>query len=496
MILGRIAGSPIAVAGLSAGALMLWTCGYEQAALLAEVEPESVATSGGEEPEAPEPEPEPEAAPVPDPEPELPPPEYGVRLRGEPVEGQLGLPLGIEGAPQTMSDFYAALGRAERGEGQANIVFYGASHVASDSFTGYIRGQLQERFGDAGHGFVLPAHPWRSYRHRGVQINSNREQWDPQRVRDRHTHGGAYGLAGVAMDTAEEGAYGRVSTEQRRAYGRSVSRFEVYYYKQPDGGSFDVLIDGRRVDRIDTDAEEATPGYAAYEVEDGPHQLEVRARGDGTIRVFGVSLDRDAPGVRLDTVGINGSRARFHLLWHDGVYREHLARREPDLVVLAYGTNEAGDSLSMEAYADQLRRVIRRVQEVAPEASCLLVGPTDRPIDQGRGRRRGPYVDRPRTARVNETQRQVSQELGCGYFDLIAFMGGPMSMVDWVAANPPHGARDHIHLTRHGYQRLAEEFLAALLEYAPQPSAGEAATPASGAEPSSAPPSGSAAPPS
>ena len=54
--------------------------------------------------------------------------------------------------------------------------------------------------------------------------------------------------------------------------------------------------------------------------------------------------------------------------------------------------------------------------------------------------------------------------MGCGYFDLIAFMGGPLSMVDWVAANPPHGARDHIHLTRHGYQRLAEEFHAALLE--------------------------------
>jgi lysophospholipase L1-like esterase len=283
------------------------------------------------------------------------------------------------------------------------------------------------------------------------------------------------------MDTAEEGAYGRVSTEQRRAYGRNVSRFEVYYYKQPDGGSFDVLIDGRRVERIDTDAEVAGPGYAVYEVEDGPHQLEVRARGDGTIRIFGVSLDREAPGVRLDTVGINGSRARFHLLWHDGVYREHLARREPDLVVLAYGTNEAGDSLSMEAYADHLRRVIRRVQEVAPESSCLLLGPTDRPINQGRGRRRGPYVDRPRTASVNEAQRLVSQELGCGYFDLVAFMGGPMSMVDWVAADPPHGARDHIHLTRHGYQRLAEEFLAALIEYhpaAPESEGGESAAPA------------------
>lgn len=466
---------------------MLWTCGYEQATLQAEVEPPVEASAGDEvvaEMSSPvESEPSEEVAV----EPTFPPPEYGVRLRREPVEGQLGQPLGIEGSPAVMHRFHEALRRAERGEGRANIVIYGASHVASDSFTGYVRGQLQERFGDAGHGFVLPVQPWRSYRHRGVTIESDRERWEQQRVRDRHTHGGAYGLAGVAIDTDQEGAWGRLLTERRRAYGRSVSRFEVYYWKQPSGGSFDVMVDGRRVERVSTEADEAATGYGVYEVEDGPHQLEIRAVGDGVIRIFGVSMDRDVPGVRLDTLGINGSRARFHLLWDEAVYREHLARRDADLIVLAYGTNEAGDTLSMEAYANQLRRVIGRVQEVAPQASCLLVGPTDRPLNEQPRGRRPRYVDRPRTMQINAVQRSVSEEMGCGYFDLVAFMGGPMSMVDWAAATPPHGARDHIHLTRHGYQRLAEEFLAALVEHYSSdgsiPPSAEAAPPA---EPESA----------
>jgi len=476
----RIAGSPVAVAGIIVSAMMLWTCGYESTALHADVQSAPESTSGAETVEAasdePAPEPEDRESQSAEPEPEPDPPVYGVRLRRPAVEGQLGQPIAIEGSPQVMSRFYAALGRAEAGEGQARILFYGASHVASDSFTGWVRGQLQARFGDAGHGFVLPAHPWRSYRHRGVEIESERSLWSAQRVRDRHTHGGAYGLAGVAVDAEEEGAWARVRTETRRDFGRNVSRFEVFYWRQAGGGSFDVLIDGVRRERLSTalpeGTEESATAYAVYDVEDGPHQLEIRARGDGPIRIFGVSLDRDVPGVRLDTLGINGSRARFHLLWNDEVYREHMARREADLVVLAYGTNEAGDQLPIPAYADQLRQVIGRVQEVAPQADCLLVGPTDRPH---RENRRSPYVDRPRTLEVSNTQRLVSEEMGCGYFDLLAFMGGPLSMVDWASASPPHGARDHIHLTRFGYQRLAEEFFAALLEGYGEPSSAAAA---------------------
>jgi len=66
-----------------------------------------------------------------------------------------------------------------------------------------------------------------------------------------------------------------------------------------------------------------------------------------------------------------------------------------------------------------LRRVVERVREVAPGASCLLIGPSDRPTQN---RRR--YVRRPaRTELVVETQRQVSAEFGCGFFDLVGFMG-------------------------------------------------------------------------
>ena len=87
------------------------------------------------------------------------------------------------------------------------------------------------------------------------------------------------------------------------------------------------------------------------------------------MRVFGAALERSVPGVILDTLGIPGTRVRDHLYWDDAVYREHLARRRPDLVVLSYGTNESGDDdVPLDGYEKRLTRVLQRVHEVAPQA--------------------------------------------------------------------------------------------------------------------------------
>ena len=395
----------------------------------------------------------------------------GPRLRHHPdPEQPQGLDIALEDKDGlSMASFHAALRRAEAGEGQARVLFYGASHVASDLFTGYIRRELQGRFGDAGHGFVLPVHPWRRYRHFGVEVRSNREEWTPTRIRANSREVDYLGLAGVTVETEAAGAYGIVRTAETGSIGRTAELFELYYLRQPGGGDFDVLLDGEVVERVRTASAEAAPGYATYRVPDDPHALEIRTVGNGKVRLFGVVVERNHPGVVVDTLGINGSRARYQLLWDDALYREHLARRDPDLVVLAYGTNEAGDNVPIEVYEQRLHDVIARIQETTPRASCLLIGPSDRPVRLGRqrGRRargRARYEDRPRTGLLVEAQHRVATDMGCAFFDLVAFSGGPMSMVEWSSAEPPFGQPDHIHYTMRGYRRLGEVLLGALME--------------------------------
>ena len=385
----------------------------------------------------------------------------GPRLLEDPKPDQLGLSIAIEDADgKSMEKLHAALARAKRGEGQARLVFYGASHVASDTFTSMIRREFQDRFGDAGHGMVLPVHPWKSYRHKGVTIESNRAKWSSTKTKATTSDIDHFGVHGVFVETDQAGAYGIARTTKTGTLGRKASLFDLYYLKQPGGGDFDIKIDGQRLQRVKTASVARAPGYATFRVPDGAHQFELRTLGNGKVRIFGVAVEREKPGVIVDTLGINGARARYHLMWDDAMYREHLKRRAPDLVVLAYGTNESGDDLPIAEYEAQMNAVVTRVKATAPQASCLLIGPSDRPVRVDDNQ----WEDRPRTAQLIAVQHRVAVQQGCGFFDMVAFQGGALSMVKWSANEPPFGAPDHIHYTRRGYARMGEVLIKALLE--------------------------------
>lgn len=388
----------------------------------------------------------------------------GPRLLLPPPNDKLGLDIAIEDRDgRSMKAFHEALARAQAGEGQARLVFFGASHVASDLFTGHIRRELQARFGDAGHGFVVPVHPWRTYRHRDINIESDAKRWETHRIRVGDSEVEQVGIAGVAMASSRSGSFGAVRTAEEGDHGRNASFFELYYLRTPRGGDLDVLIDGRPARRISTRASSTEPGYATFRVPDGPHRFEIRTLSKRPVWIFGLTVERDQPGVVVDTLGINGSRARYQLLWDDALYHEHLQRRNPDLVVLAYGTNESGDESPLEDYERDLRAVVERARDAVPDAACLLIGPSDRPMQV----EERVFEDRARTAAVISVQHRVALEHGCGFFDLVAFQGGALSMVQWAASDPAYASQDHIHYTRLGYQRLGEVLLSALLDGMP-----------------------------
>lgn len=350
---------------------------------------------------------------------------------------------------RALASFHAALRRAEAGEDQARILVYGASHVAADLFTDEVRQRLQARFGNAGHGFMMPALPWRHYRHQGgLSVESSR-RWEGLRVRANSRDIDPLGVAGMAVEADSRSAWGRLDTGEQTA-----NRFVLHFLMRPEGGSFDLRLDGRRVARIATRSDSIEAGvYRVENIPDARHTLEVRPHGDGPVRLFGVSVEREQAGVIVDTMGLNGARAVSHLRWQDEIHRTYLRQLHPSLVVLAYGTNESGDDdHPVEAYEEELRNVVGRIRGTVPEASCLLIGPSDRPM---RGED-GEMVDRPRTHQVVEIQRRVSRDFGCAFFDLIEFGGGALSMVRWAGTEPPYAQRDLIHFTGRAYRRLGE----------------------------------------
>ncbi|MCA9513725.1 MAG: hypothetical protein KC635_02170 [Myxococcales bacterium] len=367
-----------------------------------------------------------------------------------------------------MQHFYAQLVATARGRAQTHIVVFGASHVAGDVFTRVFRHQLKASFGDAGLGFLVPASPWRDYYNRDANISYS-AGWDDYWVSRSHSRDdGVYGLAGISFSSSSKHDWAKLETARKSPFGRTASRVEVYYWKQPGGGDFVVTIDGKHLKRVHTKAGTAGPGYLALRVPDEGHVVEIRPRGNGLVTLFGVALDRDVPGVVMDHMGINGARAATQLEWDPRIFADHLAHRKPDLVVLAYGTNAIGDDDDpIDEYERRYDLVVTRVRSLAPKASCLLVGPSDRPVQvetEGTdGGKQLSFLPRPRQAQVIAVQKRVAARYGCAYWDWAKAMGGDLSMVSWVHADDPMGTPDYVHHTRRGYERIGQLFMEALM---------------------------------
>jgi len=377
---------------------------------------------------------------------------------GQPRAEALGRAITLDDpSGHALDQLHAALRAARDGTGRARLTFYGDSHTSEDLYTGPLRHSLQRRFGDGGPGLVMPVHPFPCHDHSDVVI-SHEGPWSTVVVKGRHRPRDAYGPAGYAVESRAK-AWGRVDLRANATKGSATVSTEVLSLDQPGGGHLEVLVDGRRASRLSTVAK--TRQLGARRVEGASRRIEVRAEGDGPVRLFGLSLERDGPGVVVDALGIPGAKAREQLVWDEAVQRAALDRLAPDLVVLEYGTNESGGDLqAMPRYEQDLSAVVQRLRRLRPSASCLLVGPSEWPVR----RANGTYGPRARTSEITEVQRRVAQAQGCAFFDTLAFMGGPGAMVQWVGHDPPLALTDHVHFTDEGYRRLALALESALLQ--------------------------------
>ncbi len=88
----------------------------------------------------------------------------------------------------------------------------------------------------------------------------------------------------------------------------------------------------------------------------------------GPVRLFGVSFERNTPGVIYNSLGLNGGQVQVVVRYFDKPqWTEELRHEHPDLVVINYGTNESiyADYIQ-RYYPGELRQVIERVKTAVP----------------------------------------------------------------------------------------------------------------------------------
>jgi lysophospholipase L1-like esterase len=355
--------------------------------------------------------------------------------------------LSIEN-PAALVPFFEQLYRHGNGEaeGPVRVIHYGDSHTAADEWTGAIRALFQGQFGDGGSGYSLAGRPWRSYRHIGVRVGGT-QGWYSDGLFGR-TGDGRYGLGGVSVSTRRprESVFLEAEAES----------VELFYLRQPGGGSLRFTDNGAPVDRIST-AGELGPAYFRYKPsEPGTHRLELTTLDRAPVRLFGWVAEKEK-GITYEPMGINGASASIVFRWEEETLASNLARRAPALVVLAYGTNEASNKdWNLENYREMFSALIGRFRAALPSAAILVLGPPDRQY-----RANGKWIPFDRMDAIVEAQRQAAHALGCAFWDTREKMGGKGSMKEWTVSGLAQW--DHVHFTAPGYRRMGYIFFRDLM---------------------------------
>jgi lysophospholipase L1-like esterase len=362
--------------------------------------------------------------------------------------------------PGALRNFLAALSASRSGRRlePVRIMHFGDSHVAADILTREIRERFQREFGDGGPGFIVPRNPM-AVRRTGVYSGAS-EGWVIEGIGGRYVADNIYGPAGISLSTQRSG--------ERAWLEADCNHFEVYLVRQPGGGRVDVGINGSSVidEPVNLAASHSSIEFLSFDTpDDGPHRLEVQSLNAGRVRLLGIVAEHISPGVSYDVFGINGARASRILNWNQPALAEAIDGRKPDLLILAYGTNELTDAdWTPSDYQNEVGEILRRLRKAAPGASFLVFAPPDR----------SDLRLNSRLPQLIKAERRAAIENGAAFWSAYEAMGGAGSMNNWVRqglAQP-----DRVHLTTAGYTRLADKFFADVMKLWRQLSPNKAGT--------------------
>lgn len=329
-----------------------------------------------------------------------------------------------------LDHFYEALLKG----GLVRVVHYGDSPTTADLITADVRSMLQQQFGDAGAGFVLIAQPWAWYGHRGIGMDA--ENWRIAVAGRPEFRDGMFGLGGGRF----HGPVGAVASWSLKS-GQATS-VEVAYQAHPGGGSFVFEADGQEVGSADTDAPEAQPAYVTFKLPARASRMRIRVTG-GEVQLFGVEFRKDRPGILYSSLGINGGGVTLISRSYNKAHLSaQLRHYRPDLVVLAYGTNESGfPGFVDKNWAGELELAVTRIRAALPETSILLMSPMDR----GELKTDGSIGTLATIPRLVQKEREVAAAMGVAFFNTFEAMGGSGTMARWYSSQPRLVGADYIH---------------------------------------------------
>lgn len=333
------------------------------------------------------------------------------------------------------------------GEVKFRILQIGDSHTAGDYFTQELRSRLQARWGNGGIGWVTPAAV------KGQRTAEVRQKGSGWQVLTSRRDEGDFPLGGVLMRSQGYASMSMIPRTEDRGAQKITFNLRPIFVSQPL-----LLADSESGMRIPIDHGEGSGWRQQTVAAKLPFSFETG--GDDIWEVGPINIENERAGVTVSALGINGSQLSHWNKWRQGFWQD-LQTARADLVVLAYGTNEAFNrTIDVGETREIWRQTVRNIKQTLPQAGILIVGaPESLTAKNGSCGRRPDKLDA-----IQAMQQQIAREERVLYWSWQDAMGGQCSMKNWVAQGL--GAKDGVHFSATGYRQAGGKLADALLEMA------------------------------
>ena len=334
------------------------------------------------------------------------------------------------------------------GDVKFRIIQLGDSHTAGDYFTNELRTRLQQQWGDGGIGWVYPN---TVSGQRNAQVLHSSSGWQVLSNRNARAE---FPLGGILSRSS--GGGGSVTVNPRSPIGEAQ---QITIPARPVFADSELKVHDSQGSQV---ASLPNLGSNAWQYFSFTSRLPLsyRAQAGDIWEIGHINIENNRPGVIVSAMGINGSQLSQWSGWRAD-WQQDLSATQADLVILAYGTNEAFNShLDMAQTKRIWADTIHKIREALPGAGILIIGaPESLKGRHGQCGQRPPYLDA-----MQQMQRDIAQQEQILYWSWQAAMGGACSMKSWMAQGL--GARDGVHFTAQGYQTAAGKLADDLIKLA------------------------------
>lgn len=348
------------------------------------------------------------------------------------------------------------------------VLHYGDSQIEGDRITSLLRREWTRIYGGEGPGMLdaVPLAPTFSI---NQSHSPNWSRYTAFGRRDSNISHSMYGIRGVlcrytppqgdttATDTTSGWLEFRPSNRAYRS-ARSYHHMRLHY-RAPEADfklevyCNDTLYSSQVINKANSEQ------VRTWNFTETPRKIRMVFTGKVSPDVYGISLEGNR-GVVVDNIPMRGASGVIFTRMTSGHLRREYAKEPIDMIIYQYGGNTVPyikEESQVRRYARNVRRQIQFFKSALPDATILMIGPSDMSTKSGTS-----YETYEAVPWVRDAFREVAAQEDVLFWDIYGAMGGYNSMPQWVEANPPLAGPDYIHFTPRGAREIGSWLVNAL----------------------------------